>query len=87
LRTAYKLHHIKDVYIIEHRDCGAYREFLGTDGDFDEDEADKEAESQKALDVACRAKMLLDVGWWRPRHFPPLRYDAAPLWSSNDSVY
>jgi carbonic anhydrase len=34
LKVAHKLHHIKDVYIIEHRDCGAYREFLGCDGDF-----------------------------------------------------
>jgi hypothetical protein len=42
LAVAYKLHHIKDVYILEHRDCGAYREFLGKEGDFDEGEDKRE---------------------------------------------
>lgn len=43
LEIAYKLHHIKDVYIIEHRDCGAYREFLKEAGEFDDCQAAEEA--------------------------------------------
>lgn len=42
LKIAHQLHHIKDVYIIEHRDCGAYREFLGDKGTFTDSEAGKE---------------------------------------------
>ena len=38
LAVAHHLHHIKDVYIVEHRDCGAYRELLGEAGEFDDDE-------------------------------------------------
>lgn len=48
LEVALKLHHVKDVYIIEHRDCGAYREFLGAEGDFDDEDADRE--------LACHRK-------------------------------
>lgn len=48
LETAYKLHAIKDVYILEHRDCGAYKEFLGKDGTFSDDESEQER------DVHCR---------------------------------
>ena len=47
LAAAYKLHHIKDVYILEHRDCGAYRVYLGADGDFDDDQAVEEAACHK----------------------------------------
>jgi hypothetical protein len=43
LTTAQSLHHIKDVYIIEHRDCGAYREFLKAAGTFDDYHAEEEA--------------------------------------------
>jgi hypothetical protein len=42
LKLAYDLHHIKDVYIMEHRDCGAYRKFLGPEGDFDDNQQEKE---------------------------------------------
>jgi carbonic anhydrase len=28
IELAFELHHIEDVYIIEHRNCGAYKEFL-----------------------------------------------------------
>lgn len=47
LAAAYKLHHIKDVYILEHCDCGAYREFLGSEGDFDDGEEAAEAECHR----------------------------------------
>jgi hypothetical protein len=48
LDAAHKLHRIKDVYILEHRDCGAYVEFLGIDGTFSDEQS--ELESQ----VHCR---------------------------------
>jgi hypothetical protein len=53
LEVAYKLHHIKDVYILEHRDCGAYREFLGAAGNFDD--ADPEVEA------ACHHKYAMQL--------------------------
>jgi hypothetical protein len=43
LDAAYALHHIKDVVIIEHRDCGAYEKFLpGTEGVFCDETLKKE---------------------------------------------
>lgn len=47
LEIAHSLHQIKDVYILEHRDCGAYREFLGSDGDFGDDDAEAEADCHR----------------------------------------
>jgi hypothetical protein len=46
LQKAYELHQIKDVIIIDHRDCGAYKYFLekqGEQGSFNENEARKES--------------------------------------------
>ena len=31
VETAKKLHHIKKIIVLDHRDCGAYKEFLGED--------------------------------------------------------
>jgi hypothetical protein len=42
LAVAHRLHGIKDIYVLEHRDCGAYREFLGYEGDFDDYHGDAE---------------------------------------------
>jgi hypothetical protein len=60
LGLAYDLHHIKDVYVIEHRDCGAYREFLEEEGTFNDDQAEEE--------LACHrkyAKLLkLEIEDW-----------------------
>ena len=42
LAIAHQLHHIQDVYIMEHRDCGAYAAFLGEDGKFTDDQAAEE---------------------------------------------
>lgn len=68
LAAAYSLHHIKDVYILEHRDCGAYREYIGAD--FDDHEAKEEAECHlkyaklleaEIKDWATRTKIKLRV--------------------------
>lgn len=36
LDVACKLHNICDVYLLEHRNCGAYKVFLGEQGSFDD---------------------------------------------------
>jgi hypothetical protein len=60
LAAAYKLHRIKDVYILEHRDCGAYADFLGSEGSFSDEQS--ELESQ----VHCRyaEELSLVVKQW-----------------------
>jgi hypothetical protein len=57
LQAAYELHHIKDVYILEHRDCGAYRKFLGTDGVFNDDEAAEEEACHRKYADQLKAKI------------------------------
>lgn len=41
---AKKIHHIEDIYIIEHRDCGAYKEFLPNKGIFGDSDNDQQKE-------------------------------------------
>src|SRR3954467_9566459 len=41
LAIALKLHQPEDVYIVEHRNCGAYVEFLGLDYEDHEHEAER----------------------------------------------
>ncbi|QDA58949.1 hypothetical protein [Hymenobacter jejuensis] len=36
LAVACQLHGVRDVYILEHRNCGAYQVFLGDEGTFDD---------------------------------------------------
>ncbi|MFO1066609.1 MAG: carbonic anhydrase [Pirellulales bacterium] len=64
LHVAHKLHYIKDVYILEHRDCGAYREFLGEEGDFDE--------TEEAEEYACHRKyaesLRKEIESWSKQH-------------------
>ena len=60
LHFAYKLHHIKDVYILEHRDCGAYREFLGEAGNFD----DAEPEVEEAAHYKYAMKLTGEIESW-----------------------
>jgi hypothetical protein len=68
LRLAYELHHIKDVYILEHRDCGAYREFLGHDGDFHNGCAKKELRCHRKY-----ARLLAKkIKRWGEKHDAPL---------------
>ncbi|CAO3607751.1 unnamed protein product [Cunninghamella echinulata] len=41
---AKNIHHIEDVYIVEHRDCGAYKKFLSNNGTFGDSDADQQKE-------------------------------------------
>jgi hypothetical protein len=54
LRIALELHAPEDVYIIEHRNCGAYRTFLGLD--FDDTPEDRRRERDVHADNAFQLK-------------------------------
>ncbi|KAI9299945.1 hypothetical protein BJ944DRAFT_244673 [Cunninghamella echinulata] len=41
---AKNLHRIEDIYIIEHRDCGAYKSFLSSNGTFGDSDNDQRKE-------------------------------------------
>lgn len=72
LHVAHKLHHIKDVYILEHRDCGAYKEFLGAEGDFDDDQEVEEATCHRKY-----AELLQrEIDSWAKEHGIKLRVKA-----------
>ncbi|GAB2949766.1 hypothetical protein GCM10027048_13610 [Hymenobacter coalescens] len=47
LEVACQLHKVRDVYILEHRNCGAYREFLGEEGTFGD--SDQAYDSERVL--------------------------------------
>lgn len=71
LGVAHKLHQIKDVYILEHRDCGAYRDFLGDDGDFGDGAAEWKREFDCHLQHAKR--LHKEIGAWTAEHAVKLR--------------
>lgn len=52
LRVAIKLHNPHDVYIVEHRNCGAYREFLGKEYGHDNQEQEREDHKEQANALA-----------------------------------
>ncbi len=47
LDIAVQLHDIQDVYIMEHRNCGAYAKFLGKKGNYDDSPRDLKREEQE----------------------------------------
>ncbi|UFH56324.1 hypothetical protein [Spirosoma sp. KNUC1025] len=67
LQLAVDLHDIRDVYIIEHQDCGAYREFL-KDGDFanNADESECHRKFAEALSGEISAKEYYDQKKQKP---------------------
>lgn len=71
LEEAVKLHHVEDVYILEHRNCGAYHKVFHVCGEFDEDDA------AQADEVRCHlryAEMLeKSIQDWATNHNKPLR--------------
>ncbi|HVG00915.1 MAG TPA: hypothetical protein VND68_13835 [Chloroflexia bacterium] len=44
LQVACQLHDVRDVYLLEHRNCGAYKVFLGEKGAFEDSSDDHERE-------------------------------------------
>jgi carbonic anhydrase len=60
LRLAIELHQIRDVYIVQHRNCGAFRRLLGKDyGDSPEDQAREENDHAQ---WACQLSDLI-LAW------------------------
>ena len=57
VQIAYDLHHIQDVYILEHRDCGAYQTFLGKKGEFDDTQLEEEANCHRKFARALRKEI------------------------------
>ncbi len=47
LDIAVQLHQIQDVYIMEHRHCGAYAKFLGKKGEYGDSEREKKREEKE----------------------------------------
>jgi carbonic anhydrase len=69
LEVAVDLHAIQDVYIMEHRSCGAYGKFLGSDGlfgDTPEEAAREAATHQKYANLLTREIQ----SWSRERQYP-----------------
>jgi carbonic anhydrase len=68
LQIAIKLHKPEDVYIVEHRNCGAYREFLGVDYGDGVSELDKElllhqkhaSELSREIEKWCQTQPKID---------------------------
>ena len=71
LKVACKLHNIKDVYIMEHRNCGAYREFLGSTGDFDDTDARQHDEREDHLKYTLKLKEKIQA--WSDENDYPLQ--------------
>jgi hypothetical protein len=67
LQIAHDLHDFGDVYILEHRCCGAYSAFLGRDGTFGDSEAElaRETEEHKKYARALKADIL---AWAAEQH-------------------
>ncbi len=76
LDIAVQLHQIQDVYIMEHRNCGAYEKFLGDKGKYGDTEREKKREEKEHRKYAfqlrdhigayCKSKMKVggDVTMW-----------------------
>lgn len=69
LNVACKLHAVGDVYILEHRNCGAYQVFLGEAGTFDDSPehtaAEQELHQQNAQQLADKI-----LAWSKTSGYP-----------------
>ncbi|MBP6732314.1 MAG: hypothetical protein KA149_09665 [Chitinophagales bacterium] len=62
LKLACDLHDIHDVYILEHRNCGAYKELLGKEGDFGV--SDKEQKREFTVHKKYADQLNHDIVKW-----------------------
>ncbi|GAB3901869.1 hypothetical protein GCM10028803_27350 [Larkinella knui] len=67
--TACELHGIKDVYILEHRHCGAYEKFLGAEGTFDDSPEGQLTEYQLHKENAGRLAHAIHE-WCEKNNYP-----------------
>jgi carbonic anhydrase len=66
---AQKLRKFEDVYIIEHRHCGAYEAFLGEAGTFSESDLDQQRETDAHAEYAHKAATMMRE-WARKMGIP-----------------
>ncbi|TGE23927.1 hypothetical protein E5K00_01550 [Hymenobacter aquaticus] len=71
LDVACKLHNVEDVYLLEHRNCGAYRVFLGENGDFDD--SDEAQAREQVLHTQYARKLTEKIHAWGQEHGRALR--------------
>jgi hypothetical protein len=70
LRSAVDLHDIKDVYILEHRNCGAYHKVFKVCKDFDHSEAEQVDENNCHFKYASMLER--DIKEWSQKNNVPL---------------
>lgn len=61
LDIAVTLHQIQDVYIMEHRDCGAYAKFLGKKGQYGDSAREKKREEKDHRKYAFELRDEINV--------------------------
>lgn len=65
LSVALQLHQPHDVYLVEHRNCGAYIKFLGQDHDFDEEKV-ADMKREREVHAACAHRLAGEIALWYP---------------------
>lgn len=71
LQVACDLHQVRDVYILEHRNCGAYKVFLGAEGDFSDSPEHQQAEHR--LHHRYAHELAAQIRAWGQEHQRPLQ--------------
>lgn len=66
LQAAVDLHQVQDVYILEHRNCGAYHKVFKVCPDFGDTERERKAEAECHLKYANRLEKEIQK-WAKPR--------------------
>lgn len=67
--VAHKLRKFEDVYVIEHRDCGAYAMILGEGGTFGGSDKEQKSEAEIHAKYAHEAADVM-IGWAREMGVP-----------------
>jgi carbonic anhydrase len=73
LAVALKLHEPHDIYIVEHRNCGAFREILGLEYD------DHQQDEEKVEHDKWATKLKEEIEAWWPEHAPKKEGKTIPL--------
>lgn len=71
LHAAVELHNVQDVYILEHRNCGAYYKYFHVAKDFD-DSAEQRAQ-EEAVHLKYAQLLEAQIATWSAEHGKPLR--------------
>lgn len=71
LKAAIDLHGVEDVYILEHRHCGAYHKVFRVSKDFGDSKKDRDEEAKCHLKYARKLEKAIDQ--WGKKHDKKLR--------------